>query len=319
MSWYVDAIPPFLVKFFARPYVSGDSLAMAVRAAEDLLARRSLLTTLDLLAENIHTDAEVQGIVQAYEAMIDTLAGARALQESAVGKPTFSIKPSSFTTAPLEKGGDARGSGERVRALLERARQRGVSATIDMEDRHWTDWTLELARSAWDAGMRHVGIVLQTRLNRTRADLDTLPAGLRVRLVIGIYVEPAEVAIADKRQMKERLLEYGKLLLQRGHYLEFATHDEATVRRFLTEVVPATGAKADQFEVQMLYGVPRDAFFAELRAGKVGSVGPVRSRLYVPYALSWSKAIAYLRRRLRENPGMALQVMKNLPGKLLGR
>ena len=35
--------------------------------------------------------------------------------------------------------------------------------------------------------------MLQTCLHRTEADLETLPEGCRVRLVIGIYREPEEV------------------------------------------------------------------------------------------------------------------------------
>jgi proline dehydrogenase len=164
-----------------------------------------------------------------------------------------------------------------------------------------------------------VGIVLQTRLHRTERDLETLPEGLRVRLVIGIYNEPPDVATPDKRVMKERMLAFAERLLARGHFVEFATHDETCVRRFVTEVVPRAGVGADRFEVQMLYGVPRESLLADLRAGRVGASGPVTARLYVPYALSWKQAIAYCRRRLRENPKMASYVLGNLVRRALGR
>jgi proline dehydrogenase len=202
--------------------------------------------------------------------------------------------------------------------LVERARAAGLQLTIDMESRHWTDWTLELVNDLAQRGHDHVGLVLQTRLNRTAQDLSRLPAGIRVRLVIGIYLEPTEVAVQDKRVMKERMLDYARTLLARGHYVEFATHDEAFVHRFVEEVVPAAQVGSDRFEVQMLYGVPRGALFARLRQGTLGHTGPVRCRLYVPYALAWARAIAYLRRRLREHPQMALYVLRNQVRSWLG-
>ena len=56
----------------------------------------------------------------------------------------------------------------------------------------------------------------------------------------------------------------------------------------------------------MLYGVPREGLLGELRRDGV------RVRLYVPFALSWSMAIQYLRRRLDEYPAMMFLVTKNL-------
>jgi proline dehydrogenase len=102
------------------------------------------------------------------------------------------------------------------------------------------------------------------------------------------------------------MLDYAERLLKKGHYVEFATHDETCVRRFVDEVVPRTKVGTDRFEVQMLYGVPREKMLADLR--KRG----IRARLYVPFALSWDMAIQYLRRRLDEYPAMMWLVSKNL-------
>jgi proline dehydrogenase len=154
--------------------------------------------------------------------------------------------------------------------------------------------------------MTHVGTVLQTRLHRTEADLDKLPKGLRVRLVIGIYREPGEVALTEKPAMKDRMLAYAEKLLRAGHYVEFASHDDVYVRRFVEQVVPKVGVGKDRFEVQMLYGVPRDRFLADLRRQGV------TARLYVPFALGWDMAIQYLRRRLDEYPAMVWLVTKNM-------
>jgi proline dehydrogenase len=219
-------------------------------------------------------------------------------------RPTLSLKLSSYTTAPLDKnGGDAAGSREAVEQICDAAREHGVRVTIDMESRHWTDFTLDFVRALRAKGHEQVGCVLQTRLHRTEADLDRLSEGLRVRLVIGIYREPAAVALVDKEPMKERLLAFGERLLERGHYVELGTHDERYVRRFVDRALPRFGP--ERFEVQMLYGVPRERLQRELRDRGC------RVRLYVPFALGWDNAIAYLRRRLDEYPAMMGLVLRN--------
>jgi proline dehydrogenase len=297
----IRLIPAFLVRFFASPYVAGDSLQKAIDVVQKLQRERGLLSTLDLLAEDIRTAEQAQQNRDAYLAMVDA-AGALP----AAPRPTVSMKPSSYTTAPLQHDGDANGSLAAMLAIAERAAERQVQLSIDMESRHWTDFTLDALNQMHQRGMRHVGAVLQTRLHRTEKDFERLPAGCRVRLVIGIYREPAEVALVDKPAMKDRLLAYAELLLRRGHYVEFATHDDGYVRRFVEQVVPKAGVGKDRFEVQMLYGVPRERFLADLlRQG-------IKCRLYVPYALGWDMAIQYLRRRLDEYPAMVWLVTKNM-------
>ena len=304
MNPLIRVIPKHLVRFFARPYVAGDSLAKATATVQRLWSERSLMATLDLLAEDIHLESQAQQNLATYLAMVDAVAELRDVPPEA--RPTLSLKPSSYTTKPLQGGGDAAGSLAAMQKIVEHAGQKGVAVSVDMESRHWTDFTLDALKQFHAAGHRHVGAVLQTRLHRTEKDLDALPAGMRCRLVIGIYKEPDTVALTDKAKMKERMLDYAERLLKKGHYVEFASHDEACVRRFVDEVVPRAKVGADRFEVQMLYGVPREKMLADLR--KRG----IRARLYVPFALSWDMAIQYLRRRLDEYPAMMLLVTKNL-------
>jgi len=299
----VRVIPAFFVRLFARPYVAGDSLAKAMEVVQRLHRERDLLATLDLLAEDIRTEEQARSNLDTYLAMVDAVA-ASSLPPAA--RPTLSLKPSSYTNRPLHEGGDGTGSLAAITAIAERARAKGVAITVDMEGRQWTDFTLDALHKLHAAGHTHVGCVLQTRLHRTEQDLKTLPKGIRVRLVIGIYREPAEIALVDKPAMKERMLSFAEQLLRAGHYVEFGTHDDTYVRRFLGEVVPRTGVGKDRYEVQMLFGVPRERFLADLRRQGV------TARLYVPFALSWSMAIQYLRRRLDEYPAMVWLVTKNL-------
>lgn len=298
-------IPPGLVKFFAAPYVAGDSLEKAMNTAADLMIRCQLYTTLDLLAENISSETTVANNLQIYMKMLEAAASDSRFP-SANLRPSISLKPSSYTVEPLDSGGSAKGSRDTIFKICENADRQHIAVTVDMESSAWTDFTLNLVRELHAQGHQHVGTVIQTRLNRSEADLNQLPKGCRVRLVIGIYQEPADIALIDKRTMKERLLSFAKILLERGHYVEFATHDTTYIRRFVDEIVPEIGAKPDQFELQMLFGVPLERLQQELIERDF------TVRLYVPFACGWPMAIAYLRRRLDEYPTMMFSVAKNL-------
>ena len=130
---------------------------------------------------------------------------------------------------------------------------------------------------------------------------------MRVRLVIGIYDEPSDVALTDKAKMKERLLPFSARLLERGARVELATHDDAVVHRFVEEVASAA---PERCELQVLLGVPRHKMLERVRSHPVGAQLPIR--VYVPFATDVSEATAYLRRRMDENPNMVIMVLRNL-------
>jgi len=287
-------VPAPLVRWFARPYVAGDSPGAALDVAARLLAR-DVLTTLDVLGEDVTTREQVEASVATYRGLADALATDPRFREEAT-RPTISLKPSAFTPGPAAEAAGP------VRDLAALAKERGVAVTIDMEDHRWTDFTLDLACGLFEEGY-DVGTVLQTRLHRTEADLARIPEGMRLRLVIGIYGEDASIALTRKAPMKERLLDYAARLLARGVHVEFGTHDERFCRRFAREVAPAAPQLC---EVQMLLGVPRDRLTAELQEQGL------RVRLYVPFAVGWESATAYLRRRMAESPSTVWLVLRNL-------
>ncbi len=303
MNPLIKAVPPFLVRTFARRYVAGDSVEKALAVSRALWAR-GLYSTLDLLAENIDTPECAAANLHTYLQTIDEVAGNEELREST----SVSLKLSSYTTSPLDKGGNAEGCAEALSHIIQHATERKVGLSMDMESHHWTDFTLERFNEAHQHTHTppDLGIVLQTRLHRCAADLNQLPQGCRVRLVIGIYEEPGDIALIDKAPMKERMLEYAATLLERGHYVEFASHDEDLINQFLTVVVPKSGRGKTAYEIQMLYGVPREKL--QTRLVNEG----ILTRLYVPFATSWTMAVAYLRRRLDESPSLALMAGRNL-------
>lgn len=291
--------PGPLVRWFARPYVAGGSMEAGLEVAHDRFERFGALATLDLLGEGEMTPAQIETNVATYKTLVERLGTDPRFSDPAT-RPTVSVKPSAFTQRVREE------AEPHLRAIVEHATVHGVGVTIDMEDHAWTDLTLAWAVALFHAG-HDVGTVLQTRLNRTAADLERIPAGMRLRLVIGIYPEDAAIAVTSKPVMKERMVDYARILVERGVRVEFGTHDEPTLERFLREVAPG---HEDACEIQMLLGVPRRPFAKRLLAGEFGTV--VRFRLYIPFATSWDDATAYLRRRMRESPNVMWLVLRNL-------
>lgn len=315
----VDAMPAWLIRQFARPYVAGEKLEAGLDVARRLLRGAGIVTTLDLLAEEVSDPARALANRDTYLEMVRGVAADPALQ-SRRDRPTLSLKPSSFTASALDRGGDARGSREAIEEIAAEARRLGVALTIDMEDHAWTDWTLDVATSLFRRGF-DVGTVLQTRLHRTADDVTRIPEGMRIRMVIGIYLEPPAIALTEKPAMKERLLAQSAALLERGVYVELASHDDVVVRRFLRETVLPRGLGGERYEIQMLYGVPRAELLTAIVSGSVTTKERIAPpvRLYVPFATAWDQATAYCRRRLRNNPSMATYVALNLLQLLRGR
>lgn len=287
-----NLIPGPLVRVFAAPYVAGDSLEKGLAVADRLYREKGLATTLDVLGEAEKTEAKVKTAVQVYHRALEALAT----------RPfcTLSIKPGHF--GYYVDPGLCRAN---IEALAKDCQSAGRALTVDMEDTDITDWTLQTYREL-KPKYPILGTVLQSRLFRTEADVESL-AGLNahVRLCIGIYNVPGNLALTDKREMKENLLKLVKQLAAGGHYIAVATHDLeyiAKARKLLEEL----GVPKDCCEFQMLLGVPRDNIQRELRdAGYT-------VRVYLPFAEEWRDALAYLRRRMIESPSMAGLVLKNL-------
>jgi proline dehydrogenase len=291
----VDLMPGPLVRTFAAPYVAGRGIASGVAKADDLHARLGIHSTVDLLAEEVFLREDVEATVQIYLRMIE------ALKDRPFA--SISLKPTSLGINESEAYCQ-----DNLRRIIEAAAAHRTHITLDMEDRNFTDVTLRMYK-ALRSDFDNFGIVLQSRLFRTPEDIKALPARpCKVRICIGIYNEPAEVALQNKADMKAKLFEYMQMLLDQGHYPEIATHDEPLIRRCI-EHLDKRGVPKDAYEFQMLLGVPRTEIQQEIvRRGQI-------IRLYVPFAEEWKYAIRYMKRRLAHSPSMALMVMKNLFGR----
>ena len=290
----IDLMPGPLVRTFAAPYIAGKGIGSGVTKADELHARQGLYSTVDLLAEEVFSREDVEATVQVYLRMVE------ALKDRAFA--SISLKPTSLGINESEAYCQ-----ENLRRIAAAAAIHGLHITLDMEGRHFTDVTLRMFKAIRNE-FDNFGIVLQSRLFRTSEDIKTLHTKrCKVRICIGIYREPADVALQDKADMKAKLFEQVQLLLDHGHYPEIATHDEPLVRRCIA-YLDQKGVPKDAYEFQMLLGVPRTELQQEIvKRGQI-------VRLYVPFAEDWKYAVHYMKRRLAANPAMVLMVMKNMFG-----
>ena len=197
-----------------------------------------------------------------------------------------------------------------VQMVLERARDYDSFVRLDMESSDYTERTLQMfEHRLYPSYPKNVGIVLQSYLRRTVADVELANRlGCRVRICKGAYQEPASVAFPDKRDVDQTYVRCMQSLMAEGNYPGLATHDERIIseaKRFATErKIPA-----DRFEFQMLYGVRRDLQDRLVREG-------YRMRVYVPFGTQW---YPYLMRRLAERPANVAFMTGNVVKEMLRR
>jgi len=189
-----------------------------------------------------------------------------------------------------------------VERLVARAGRLGTFIRIDMEQSAYVDPTLRIYERLRAAGHANVGTVLQSYLYRTAHDLERL-LGLEpnLRIVKGAYLEPAEIAYREKRDVDAAYVQLVERGLQAGAYIAVATHDEAIIRQ-VQELAEREGIARDRFEFQMLYGI-RPA----LQRGIAGQGYKVL--VATPFGPDW---YPYLMRRLAERPANVGFFVRNL-------
>ena len=276
----LPAVPRRVVQRLSGRYIAGPTLEDARHTVASLNAEGKY-ATVDVLGEEVRAAAEAEAIANAYHQALEAIHGDQL-------ESNISVK---LTALGLQIDLDL------CRALLgelvEDAASRDTFVRIDMEDSSCTDDTIALYRELRERGRDNVGIVLQSRLKRSLADVDAL-AELRpnVRICKGIYVEPAAIAYQARDHVRESFLQLLDALLEGGSLVGVATHDEWLLERVLPRV---SGFGRKEYELQMLLGV------REERASSLVAAGH-RVRIYVPYGQKWYE---YSLRRLQENPALA--------------
>ena len=288
----LPALPTWLMRRLAARYIAGEELSEAVEALARLAAR-GFSGIIDVLGEDVVGEAASRAVVQQYRAAADAVA-AKKLDTYVSVKPThLGLRSSEDLCFTLydELARHCAGLGLRLR--------------VEMEDHGTTDGTLRVFERL-RARHAHVGIVLQSRLFRTAEDIRKLaPGPLWVRMVKGIYLEPAEVAHTAAVPIRRSYVELSRQLFERGAEVSLATHDE----QLFGELVPlarSLGVPRERYEFQVLLGVREGLWESWRAAGE-------RVRVYVPFGPEWR---AYSTRRLQKNPQIFRHVLKDM---LLGR
>ncbi len=285
----ISSIPTFALYFFTHPYIAGSHRSDALETAKRLYEKRGIFSTIDVLGEAVEHPQATTEALEEYLHLVRDIGASNHI--------SISVKLS-----VLGQGLDNELGDRNVETLLRRAAEYGLFVRYDMEDHTTIEETLRTYKK-FIGEYPNTGVVFQSMLFRTPADYDSLaPLRPNIRGVIGIYREPAEVAYTDKPTMKEKLLELFEKMWANGSYVAIATHDRDIVRRALA-LADKMGKTADDYEVQMLLGVPLNHFQDELVARGI------KVRLYIPYGEHWA---AYCRRRLNANPNIAALALRNL-------
>ncbi len=283
-------VPKSIMRRLAARYIAGETLSEALARLKSL-AELGPPGILDVLGENVHDEREARQVVATYKAASTELVRAKLACYVSV-KPThvgLTLREDLALELYLE--------------LARHLEQIGLFLRVEMEDHPTTDATLRVFSKVRER-QRNVGIVLQSRLFRTPKDIDALPPGpLDVRMVKGIYLEPAGIAHTEPEPIRAAYVECVRKLAARKAQIALATHDDLLAQQCL-EVLEAAGYTREQYEFQVLMGVREELWKKWREAGH-------RVRVYVPYGPEWRP---YSIRRMRKNPQILGHVMKSTFG-----
>ena len=292
-----------LARRTARRFVAGETLPEAFRAVAELNAA-GMLATLDLLGEHARDGAAAAEAASQIRSTLDQIA------QSGL-RTNLSIK---LTQIGLKL--DENLCLQHLREIIETAQQLGLFVRIDMEDSPCVDATLRLYRQMRADGFNNLGVVIQSYLYRSEADVHALLGqNARIRLVKGAYMEPPDRAFPKKADVDAAFDRLADLLLHASlsaspapgekvgwpPIAAIASHDAARIA-FAKGHAAEIGLPKPRLEFQMLYGIRRD-----LQKQLVGEGYPVR--VYVPFGREW---YPYVMRRLAERPANLWFFVSNL-------
>jgi proline dehydrogenase len=271
-------------------FVAGMEIEDALRVAE-AVNKQGMAVTLDSLGESVTSEAEAHRAAEIYHQLLDAIAERKLDANISVKLTQMGLELSAELAEAI------------VESLAGHAAATGNFVRIDMEDSTLTQITLEIVRRLHARPQLRgaIGVVIQSYLYRSQADIEQLLAGgIRVRLCKGAYKEPPEVAFKRKVDVDANFVRLSRMLLASPVYHALATHDEAMVAAART-FASQHGIDPSRFEFQMLYGVRRDLQRRLVREG-------YKVHVYVPFGREW---YPYFMRRLAERPANVLFLARN--------
>ena len=277
------------MRFGASRFVAGETLDAAVPVLRRLNGA-GLLTNTTLLGEHVASAERTSRVVEVYEEILHRIQSERLATNVAL----------KLTHLGLDL--DPELAYRNVEQVVSAAAACANFIRVDMEDSRWVGPTLAIYRRLREAGHDNVGIVLQSYLYRSEADLRSLlPLGPNVRLVKGAYLEPPETAHPRKEAVDASYVRLLELSLGGAGFTAVATHDERLIEHAIRfaerERIPR-----ERFQFQMLYGVRPQL---QRRLAQHGYSVLVAT----PYGPDW---YPYLMRRLAERPANTLFFLRAL-------
>ena len=276
----LPAVPRRVVQRLSGRYIAGPTLEDARHTVASLNAEGKY-ATVDVLGEEVTEAAEAEAIANAYHKALEAIHGDQL-------ESNISVK---LTALGLQIDLDL------CRALLgelvEDAASRDTFVRIDMEDSSCTDDTIALYRELRERGRDNVGIVLQSRLKRSLADVDALAETAPERPHLQGHLRRAGGDRVSGARPRARELPPAPRRAARGR--EPRRHRDA--RRVAPRTCASTRLRARSEGVRAA-DAARRARGARLEPRRRGH----RVRIYVPYGQKWYE---YSLRRLQENPALA--------------
>ena len=272
----------------AKRFVSGQTIPQAIRAVRHLNSV-GILTTLDVLGENVSDRRAAEAAVATYLETLDWI------QRESLNS-NVSLK---LTQMGLDIGRDY--CLDNVARICERAAAGNNFVRIDMEGSAYTERTLNLFYELFQKH-RNVGIVIQAYLHRSEQDIRKLiELGARVRLCKGAYKEPPSLAVQTLAAVRQNFMSLASLLLKQRIHPAIATHDDVLLS-WTRNYIAQHELPKDGFEFQMLYGVRSHS---QRQLAEQG----YPMRVYVPFGTHW---LPYFYRRIRERKENVAFVLKHL-------
>jgi proline dehydrogenase len=277
------------LRYGASRFVAGESFDQAVPVLRRLNGS-GLLTNTTLLGEGVREVDETQAVVAEYERVLERI-HAEGLRTNIALKLThlgLDLKPELAY--------------ENVATLAARAAPLGNFVRMDMEESRYVDATLAIYRRLRDNGIDNVGVVLQAYLRRAERDLEELlPLRPNVRLCKGAYLEPADIAYPEKRDVDAAYVRLLERALREAGFVGIASHDERLIEHAIG-FVRRENIPSERFQFQMLYGVRPQLQLSLVRRGYSMLVA-------TPYGPDWYR---YLMRRLAERPANVAFLLRSL-------
>ena len=293
-----------IARRMAMRFIAGETLDEALSTVERL-NQVGIFTTLDHLGEHVSSPEEALRATDTYIEIIERLHQVGA-------KSNCSLKLSQLGLQL-----DYEACLSNMRCIAARAAEYGTMVRIDMEESTTIDDTLRIHNTLRDEGIENVGLVIQSYLYRSEADVsDLVEKATHIRLCKGAYKESDDIAYTKKGAIDSNFDRLTAMLIGAAHSLDstsaspdgkvpplaaIATHDKDRIEVAI-KLAESKNLTKSALEFQMLNGIRSDLQLELSQAGY-----PVR--VYVPYGTEW---YPYVMRRMAERPANLILIAKIL-------